>query len=721
MTSLASHADLKKAVLAYLAQHRRTFITIKALARKLHIGGEEEYRALRALVRSLIDGGVLTADGEGRIRYAPASKKKQPAGGASHRIVGVISLLRRGGGAVRAGEPEQQYFVPQAFLRTAFDGDTVAIVPFAQREPGRKADAAKLPEAEVVEVVERTTTTVTGRLQKGPNSAFVVPDDERIRRDVYVPREEAARARDGDKVVARLLPWLDEHRNPEGKIIEVLGPTGDARVEVLGVARRFALPLAFPQEVERQAAKFPATIPESDLRGRLDLRSSVVVTIDPEDARDFDDAVSLEMLPRGIRRLGVHIADVSHYVNEASPLDAEAYVRGTSTYLVNEVIPMLPERLSNNLCSLRPKEDRLTYSVFMDIDRDGEVGSWSLKKSVIRSARRFTYEEVQRILESGKGDFVELLTALNVLAKQQTQIRRKAGSLDFDTGEAKFKFDAEGFPMHILKKERLDAHRLVEECMLLANKTVTRLAGLGEELPFIYRVHDLPNPERLADLAEFVKKFGFSLNVKSGVPSRELQKLLDKVKGSEVENLINDVALRSMAKAVYATKDIGHYGLAFRHYTHFTSPIRRYPDLIVHRLLDAYQQGVNRKTLPALRKRLDDVAGQSSARERVAAEAERASVKVMQVEYMKRHLGDELDGVIAGVTAFGMFVEIDELLVEGLVPVRDMTDDYYVLDEKHYELRGRRRGKRYRLGDRVRVRVTAVKPEAHQIDFSLVD
>jgi ribonuclease R len=719
---LASNADLKKAVLAYLTQHRRTPVTVRTLAQKVRIGGESDYQSLRDLVRSLTDSGVLIADAKGRVTYAaPKKKREQPSGGTAHRLTGVISLLRRGGGMIRPAETDQQYFIPQEFLRTAFDGDTVTIVPLARREAGRKSDVDKLPEAEVLEVVERTTTTVTGRLQKGPSSAFIVPDDERIRKDVYVPREEAARARDGDKVVARLLPWLDEHRSPEGKIIEVLGPTGDARVEVMGVARRFALPLSFPPEVERQAAKFPAVIPDSDLRDRLDLRSSVVVTIDPEDAKDFDDALSLEVLPHGLRRLGVHIADVSHYVREDSPLDAEALARGTSTYLVNEVIPMLPERLSNDLCSLRPKESRLTYSVFMDIGRDGEVMSWFLKKSVIRSAHRFSYEEVQRILESGRGDYVELLTALDKLAKQQTEIRRKAGSLDFDTGETKFKFDAEGFPTHILKKVRLDAHRLVEECMLLANKTVTRLAGLGEELPFIYRVHDLPNPERLADLAEFVKKFGFSLNVKSGVPSRELQKLLDRVKGSEVENLINDVALRSMAKAVYATKNIGHYGLAFRHYTHFTSPIRRYPDLIVHRLLDAYQQGANRKALTALRKRLDEVSAQSSARERAAAEAERASVKVMQVEYMKRHLGDELDGVIAGVTAFGMFIEIDDLLVEGLVPVRDMADDYYVLDEKRYELRGRRRGKRYRLGDSVRVRVTAVKPEAHQIDFSLVD
>ena len=633
-------------------------------------------------------------------------------------------MNRRGFGFVAVeGEDEDIYIGPRS-LHTALHGDIVEVVLFAGRAGrgrGRDDDRA---EGEVVAIVERTLSTITGRLEAGRSSYFVVPDDERFGRDIYVAREDTLNAKPGDKVVVRLMEWTDENLSPEGTVAEVLGPSGDARVEVLSVARTFNLPDHFPPDVEKEAAAFGAAIGREEIARRIDCRGITTVTIDPEDAKDFDDAVSYEPLRGGGWRLGVHIADVSHYVRPGTALDREAFARGTSVYMVNEVVPMLPERLSNDLCSLRPDVDRLTYSVFMDVDPAGTVTDYTIGKSVIHSARRFTYEEVQRVIEAGKGDHAGVILPLFQLSKVLLKRRRKNGSLDFDTGEAKFQFDAEGLPSRIIKKIRLDAHRLIEECMLLANETVARHIGSRkketEVRPFIYRVHDRPDPVKLQELAGFVKQFGFSLDAKNGVSSRELQKLLDRVDGSEVENVINEVALRSMAKAVYATKNIGHYGLAFTHYTHFTSPIRRYPDLIVHRLLEEYDRPVQGKRLEELRTMLPDIARQSSERERHAAEAERASVKVMQVEYMKRHVGDEFPGVITGVTNFGLFVEINELLVEGMIPLRELTDDYYVFDEKKYSIRGRSNGKVYRLGDPLRVQVLAVDPGTRKIDFQIV-
>jgi ribonuclease R len=466
-------------------------------------------------------------------------------------------------------------------------------------------------------------------------------------------------------------------------------------------------------------------IPESEIRSRLDYRKTLCFTIDPEDANDFDDAVSYEDLGSGRVRLGVHIADVSHYVKPGSALDAEAMERSTSVYLVNEVVPMLPERLSNDLCSLRPHVDRLTYSVLMDLDGEGNVQEYKIAESVIRSARRFSYEEVEQILQQRRGEYTETLLPLFALTQVLLKNRRRRGSIDFDAPEAKFRFDMHGLPSQIVTKVRLGAHRLIEECMLLANKTVSMHIGRtrkgGDTEPFIYRVHDVPDPSRLRDLANFVKQFGYSLNVTQGVTARALQKLLDKVEGTDVEYLINEVVLRSMAKAVYSDRNIGHYGLGFPYYTHFTSPIRRYPDLAVHRLLKEYAEGLSQRRRAGLAESLPDICRWASERERRAADAERASVKVMQAEYMKRHVGDEFEGVIGGVTDFGLFVEINDLLVEGLVRVRDLADDYYLYDEKHYALRGRSRGRIYRLGDRVRVRVLAVRPEEREIDFQLVD
>lgn len=707
---------LKKRLLTYLSTVPGERLSLKEISRHLRVKTKDDIQELRKVVDELAGAGTLGKDDHGRIAYLPRRGQKQ----RPETLVGRFVMTRREGGIVELEGTDDKVRIGPRFLHTALHGDRVAVVPFARSANRRTRQDDEPMEGEIVEILERGVKTLTGTLRLGGKFVFVVPDDDRIGRDIYVPREETMKAAEGDKVVVRLQPWEDEHLNPEGTIVEVLGPAGDARVEVLGVARSFGLSPEFPAEAAEEAARLSSRITEEDLRGRLDLRHLVCCTIDPEDAKDFDDAVSYERIPGGAR-IGVHIADVSHYVREGSPLDHEAYARGTSVYLVNEVIPMLPERLSNHLCSLRPNEDRLTYSIIMDVADDGTVKEYRIVKSVIHSRRRFAYEEVQRILDAGKGELADHLLPLWRAAQVQLKRRRKNGSLDFDTGETKFRFDATGLPLQIVKKTRLDAHRLIEECMLLANRTVASHIGARKRetdvKPFLYRVHDLPDPGRILDLANFVRQFGFALDARNGVTSNELQKLLKKAEGTEVENLINEVTLRAMAKAVYSEKNIGHFGLAFTHYTHFTSPIRRYPDLVVHRLLYAYSQGLDARVLSKLRERLPEIARQSSNRERVAVEAERMSVRVMQVEYMKRHVGDQFDGVIGGVTKFGLFVEINDLLVEGLIHIRDMADDYYLFDEKHYALKGRSRGKVYRLGDEIRVEVMGVDPKERRIKF----
>jgi ribonuclease R len=729
-TSLHDH------ILQFFTRYPNQAFSVHELLRRLDVARNDNSH-VRQILNDLVRTRQL--DRVKRKRYAKARPSEH------QQTVGTFQVDRRGEGLVELHEPHAgSVRISSKFMGTALPGDVVSVAIFAL-PPSRKSKHTpspdeQLPEGEILGVIQRSSEPIVGEFERSRHFLFVTPDNRRFRRDIYIPPGKTLGARPGDKVVAIVEEWSNPNLNPEGKVIEVLGKRGEVRAEMKSVIRMFNLPVAFPKEVLEEAEKITTAIPQKESAKRLDLRKELCFTIDPEDAKDFDDAISLEILPTDEYKLGVHIADVSHYVREGTPLDTEASKRGTSIYLADAVIPMLPEKLSNVVCSLRPHEDRLTYSAFMIIDQKGIVKDYTIEKSVINSKRRFTYEEVQNILETGHGDFADVLRQMNTLAKILLKKRMKEGSLDFETTETKFRFDAKGQPTEIIKKHRLDAHRLVEDFMLLANKTVaTHIArGLQRKksdgaskkdigvpsqqlLPFIYRVHDFPNPEKIAELTSFVQQFGYSLNTSGGVTSRALQKLLNDVHGKEEEAVINEVAIRSMAKAVYSGDNIGHFGLGFRYYTHFTSPIRRYPDLVVHRLLDGYSKPVPMKRRQFLKDALPEICEQSSKMEQRAMEAERESVKVMQVEYMKRHVGDEFHAIISGVTHFGLFVEIADLLVEGLIRVRDLEDDYYVFDEKNYALIGRRTRKRYRLGDKVQVQVVRVDPEEREIDFVMVD
>ncbi len=708
-----NRSEFRTKILAYLDKHPHEGFKSRQLKRRLNITTDYDFEAMRDILHKMVEKGELVWTK--KKGYHKISKK---SGG----IAGTIVITKQGFGIVTT-EKGEEIFIDKKSMGTALNGDTVNVSLFAAKK--HLTNVERLVEGEVLSVIKRNHVEFIGTLERSQNFYFVLPDDPTMHRDIYISANELRGARAGDKVTVELLAWEDVQLNPEGKIIAVLGKAGDPFVEVRSVIQAFRLPTSFPKDVEHEVAAFKETIPAEEISKRTDLRGATIVTIDPYDAKDFDDALSIDHLSDGSYTLGVHIADVSAYVKEGTRLDEEAYSRGTSVYLANQVIPMLPEKLSNKLCSLMPHVDRFAYTCFMTVSNRGKITDYSFTRSVINSKRRFTYEEVEKILDDKKGDFVNELATLWSLAQILRKKRMKNGSIDFDSPEAKFRYDEKGKPVEINIKKRLKSHQLVEECMLLANQTVatyiSSIAKKKEILPFVYRIHATPDPDKLRNLSMFVQKFGYTLNINESASSKELQKLLSDVKDSKEENVISEVALRSMAKAVYSPQNIGHYGLGFSHYTHFTSPIRRYPDLIVHRLLDEYHRGIHPSRREYFEKHLSEMCRHSSDRERVATEAERETIKVMQVEYMKQHIGDEFEGIISGVMQYGIFVEINDLLVEGLLHVRDLNDDYYSYDERQYALIGEKRGHRYRLGDSVIVKVAKVNPERRQIDFVLAE
>jgi ribonuclease R len=683
--------DIKKNILEFLGKYPLQSFKSRHLARRLRMTEEKGYQKIREALHELANND--------QIRRLKGKRYGYKTGDDQHKQ-GILHMTNQRYGLVILDSEEEVFVAPQ-HLGTALDGDRVHVVLFAR--PARKHQREGIEtEGEIVKVIEQTKREVIGVLKKTKNFFFVEPDSRRIPRDIYIPKAQLKGASDNDKVVAIIDEWTDPLLNPEGSIKEVLGKAGNVSVELRAIAMQYKIPIEFPAAAIDEAEAFPDALPKKEIQRRLDLRGQTVITIDPDDAKDFDDALSLDYDADGNYILGVHIADVSYYVREGSQLDREAYKRGTSVYLVDGVIPMLPERLSNNLCSLRPNVVRPAYSVIMTISKRGVVKDYSIKETVIKSARRFTYEEVQSILDKDEGEHYELIRGLHSLMQSLLKKRVREGSIEFSSTEVKFRLDEDNKPTEIVKREQLDAHRLVEECMLAANRTVAMHITRGKKrniLPFLYRVHAAPSRDKLTELASFVSKFGYTFKADGASLSKALQKLIESVRGSAEENVINEVALRSMMKAVYSEKNEGHFGLSFQHYSHFTSPIRRYPDLIIHRLLKEYVNPIAQPRWNTLAEKMKTVAVHTSAMEQRAVEAERASVKVMQVEYMLRHIGDEFEGIISGVINYGIFVELNNILVEGMIHVRNMDDDYYEYDQKNYTLIGRRNGRRLRLGD----------------------
>lgn len=686
-------------------KNKNVALNYKQVAAKLNLKDGASSDTILEVLKEQVDKGVFTQPERGKFRLKDLKTF----------VIGTVDMTADGSAfIVPDDEFEKDIYVAPRKLRNALHGDKVRVYVF-KKKSGRNN------EGEVVEIISRVKTDFIGVAKVSERFAFVIPDDRKMLHDIFVPLNDLNGAKNGQKVQVGITDWPEGAKNPIGKILNVLGEQGENNTEMNAILAQYGFPLSFPEEVEKEANAIPEAISEADVKGRKDFRNTLTFTIDPADAKDFDDAISFKKLSNGNYEIGVHIADVSHYVQPKSKLDKEAYERATSVYLVDRVIPMLPERLSNGVCSLRPREDKLCFAAVFELDNEANIQNEWFGRTIIHSDRRFTYEEAQEVIETKTGDFVEEIIKLNELAYILRDRKFKNGAISFESTEVKFKLDDNGKPIGVYVKERKDAHKLIEDYMLLANRKVAEFIakkGKGKQkYTFVYRVHDAPNLENLNNFATFASRFGYKINMKSDKEiAKSLNYLMEDVEGKKEQNILTQLAIRSMAKAVYTTKKTSHYGLAFDYYTHFTSPIRRYPDVMVHRLLALYLDGGKSVS----EEEYETASSHSSAMEKRAADAERASIKYKQAEYLEENVGKTYMGLISGVTEWGMYVEIIENKCEGMVRLRDIADDFYVLDEKNYCIVGQRKKKKYQLGDEVQVRVKKVDLSKRQIDFSLV-
>jgi ribonuclease R len=696
-----AQASVHQNIIRLFDDHPAQAFNFKQIARKAGAKNKAQNDVLFGALEKLENAGKIRRLPNGN--YVSARKGKTLTGTVDHvhpRFAYIVTGL----------EGQKDIYVRTRDLDTALHGDAVE-VELLTRQSGEN------PEGKVVNIVQRARTRFVGRLELSKNYAFVVPDFRKIYQDFFIYPENTNQAQANDKVVIEVTRWGDGDRSPEAKVVEILGKTGENEAEIHSIMAEFDLPFRFPEPVLRASEAIAEGITPEEIKKRRDFRGVPTFTIDPEDAKDFDDAISFRTLDNGRYEIGVHIADVTHYVRPGTLLEEEALDRATSVYLVDRTVPMLPERLSNHLCSLRPQEEKLTFSAVFEMDAKAKIHKEWYGRTVIYSNHRFTYEDAQEVIETGQGIFAEELKILNGLHHLLRKERYKKGAVNFETSEVKFKLDEQGKPLAVVPKVRKDAHKLIEEFMLLANRGVATFVfnrkTKGEPDTFVYRTHDAPDYEKVSDFAKFASQFGHKLLINEKALSKSLNKLMDEIEGKPEQHVLQSLAVRAMAKAKYTTEPKGHFGLAFEHYTHFTSPIRRYPDMMVHRLLQHYLD----EGKPVNRREYEEKCIHSSEREKRAADAERASIKYKQVEFMSLQADKAYRGLISGVTDFGIFVEIVETKCEGTVRLADLKDDFYEYDERSYRVIGRRRKKIYQLGDEVVVRIKKCDVDRRLIDL----